>query len=270
MKHRWWLAVSVAAALWTSSAGAQEKATPPADNLAWKTLRSMVGGRWVSRNKMPDGRPIVELRYTQMGDGVRINGRGRIMNETVQAWFGWDPHRKSVYYLDQHGSDVVYHGFFREDAGKLKLDFKAVVGAESSWISELSLPEPDRYVGVITGLKDGKPTGESHTINLIREADPETDWIYLLKPVREGFEKGATPEESKILQEHVAYLRDLHSRGVVIIGGPSLDLPLQGYVIFRAPNREAAEQIGKNDPAVKSGVFKAEVRAFRTTFGPTG
>jgi hypothetical protein len=114
-----WLAVLVAgllAALATlgllSGARAEDKPAPqrPLDPALAK-MAGMIGGVWSNDN--PKFR--IEFRYDWAFNQTAVCGIGTLdkggPNETpVEATFGWDPDKKTVYYLDQHGSARVYQG----------------------------------------------------------------------------------------------------------------------------------------------------------------
>ena len=76
---------------------------------------------------------------------------------------------------------------------------------------------------------------------------------------------GATPDESRIVEEHFAYLEGLADRGVVLLAGRTLnDDPTSfGVVVFDAETQAEAEEIVAADPAVRAGVFRADLFPFR-------
>ncbi len=86
---------------------------------------------------------------------------------------------------------------------------------------------------------------------------PDPHYIYFLHPAREGFIENPTQEEANKVGQHFQYLKQLTAEGTVLLAGPSTDPPYTGIVIFKAPNREAAEAIVSKDPAVRAGVFRA-------------
>src|ERR1700686_1145016 len=97
------------------TADAADKAVPearkaPLDKTLAK-LSGMIGGVWVNN----DPKFKVEFRYEWAFDMTAVRGIGVIdkggPNESkVESTLGWDPVKKSVYYLDVHGGDTVYHG----------------------------------------------------------------------------------------------------------------------------------------------------------------
>ena len=91
-------------------------------------------------------------------------------------------------------------------------------------------------------------------------------YIYKIQPARLGMlTDKPTPTEESILSEHFNYLKQLTEEGVVIVAGRTLtaDENSFGIVIFEADNEFAAQQIMDNDPAVRSGVMKAELYPYR-------
>ena len=91
-------------------------------------------------------------------------------------------------------------------------------------------------------------------------------WLYRIQPTRpEMLSDGPTPEESEIVSQHFAYLKDLTERGIVVLAGRTLntDASSFGIVILNAPSEEAARQLVENDPAVRGGVMRAELFPYR-------
>lgn len=80
------------------------------------------------------------------------------------------------------------------------------------------------------------------------------------------------------MEGHVAYIKSLLSQGRLVLAGPSFEptqypenaLALEqmppGIVIFEAESDEEARRIMEGDPAVKAGVFKAQVNPFTLSF----
>jgi uncharacterized protein YciI len=91
---------------------------------------------------------------------------------------------------------------------------------------------------------------------------PMPEYIYLVHPFRHGFFEQPTFEESKIMDEHFAYLKDATIKGTVLLAGPCTDNTF-GLVIFRADNFEAANAFMFNDPSVKANVMVAELHPMR-------
>ena len=80
------------------------------------------------------------------------------------------------------------------------------------------------------------------------------EFIYVLRPARLGMIKdGHTPEEDRVIEEHVAYLKGLASDGTVVLAGPTLneDESTFGIVVFHATSEEKARSVMEDDPAVR-------------------
>lgn len=65
--------------------------------------------------------------------------------------------------------------------------------------------------------------------------------------------------QNQNLMEHGAYIHSLYKQGIVIEGGPFLDNS-GGMAIFKATDMTHAEELVRQDPAIISGVFTADIR----------
>lgn len=91
-------------------------------------------------------------------------------------------------------------------------------------------------------------------------------YLYRIQPTRPAMlSEGATPREEEIISQHFGYLEGLTRQRVVILAGRTLntDETSFGIVIFEAESETAAQAIVNNDPAVKLGVFRAELFPYR-------
>ena len=90
-------------------------------------------------------------------------------------------------------------------------------------------------------------------------------YLYRIQPTRDGFLTESAPEEDRIVGEHFDYLKDLSDRGIVLLAGRTLntDRSSFGIVIFVAENDAEARNILENDPAIRAGVFRAELFPYR-------
>lgn len=81
-------------------------------------------------------------------------------------------------------------------------------------------------------------------------------FLVVMRPAREGIEN-----EPELLQEHWAYLRDLHASGKLVVAGPSWvgDDPF-GVGVFDLKDRAEVEAIVAADPGVTSGALTPEIR----------
>jgi uncharacterized protein len=91
-------------------------------------------------------------------------------------------------------------------------------------------------------------------------------FLYRLMPARiDMVTVGPTPEEQAIVSEHFAHLEALTRQGVMLLVGRTQDNSPRtfGIVIFQAESEEQAQAIMHSDPAVRRGVMRAELFAFR-------
>lgn len=89
------------------------------------------------------------------------------------------------------------------------------------------------------------------------------EFICFLEPVREGMPAAPTPEEAEAIGAHFEYYRSLLDGGVLVLAGRTLEAPFVGVFIFEAGSMVEAERIVGEDPAVRGGVFRARVQAYR-------
>jgi uncharacterized protein YciI len=84
-------------------------------------------------------------------------------------------------------------------------------------------------------------------------------------PARPGFLAEPTPAEEASVGAHFDYLVRLAREGVVLLAGRTLneDPTTFGIVIFEADDADAARGIMRDDPAVRDGVFAAELFPYR-------
>jgi uncharacterized protein YndB with AHSA1/START domain len=151
---------SLASLALLSEAHGKDKTTPkkPLDP-ALTRMAGMIGGVWSNDN--PKFR--VEFRYDWAFNDTAVRGIGIIdqggANETpVEATFGWDPDKKTVYYLDQHGGERVYKGTVRLDSDSVVLEFATLIGPPAKWRSVGKFPDKDTYQFTIYGDKNGQWT----------------------------------------------------------------------------------------------------------------
>jgi uncharacterized protein YciI len=77
--------------------------------------------------------------------------------------------------------------------------------------------------------------------------------------------EGPTEKESEVTSQHFAYLTGLLEKGVLILAGRTLndDESTFGITILNAENKDIAQQIMRDDPAVREGVMRAELFPYR-------
>lgn len=91
-----------------------------------------------------------------------------------------------------------------------------------------------------------------------------SQYLYRITPTRDGFLLESTPEEDALVSKHFQYLQALTARGIVLLAGRTLhtDETSHGLVIMEANSEEDARPLMENDPAVKAGIFRAELFPF--------
>lgn len=95
------------------------------------------------------------------------------------------------------------------------------------------------------------------------------DYIYVVKPIRQGMPNTMTETEERIVGEHFNYLKNALEKGTLLLAGPCEDGAF-GIVVFQAESLDAAEEFMAGDPAVKQGVMSAELHAFRISLMSAG
>jgi uncharacterized protein YciI len=90
------------------------------------------------------------------------------------------------------------------------------------------------------------------------------EFVCILTPPRQSFVEDITDAEREIMSRHFAYLEALLEQGRLVLAGPSLG-PVFGISVFEADDLEHARRIVADDPAVSSGLQKAEVSPFRVS-----
>jgi uncharacterized protein YciI len=75
---------------------------------------------------------------------------------------------------------------------------------------------------------------------------------------------GWKKSESEIIDAHFTYLKELVEAGTVLLAGrtTNTDNSSFGVVVFKAASEKEAAGLVAKDPAVKQGVFRAELFPF--------
>ena len=94
-------------------------------------------------------------------------------------------------------------------------------------------------------------------------------YVYLIRPVRDHFMTTMTEEESAIMGRHFQYLQDRLANNELILAGPCTDGAF-GIVVFEEESEEAAQRYMESDPAVQTGVMKAELHPFKASLLQSG
>jgi uncharacterized protein YciI len=90
-------------------------------------------------------------------------------------------------------------------------------------------------------------------------------YLVRIQPTRNGFLLESTREEDAIVAAHFKYLQQLTQEGRVLMAGRTLntDSSSHGLIVFRANSEEHVTQLMGKDPAIRAGVFRAELFPFR-------
>ncbi|MBI3097286.1 MAG: hypothetical protein HYY93_03435 [Planctomycetes bacterium] len=92
-------------------------------------------------------------------------------------------------------------------------------------------------------------------------------YVYLVRPRRPGFRETMTEQEREIIDRHFDHLKARHDRGRLLLAGPCLDASF-GLVVFEADSEEEAREFMDLDPAVREGIFYAELHPFHVALAP--
>jgi uncharacterized protein YciI/N-acetylglutamate synthase-like GNAT family acetyltransferase len=87
-------------------------------------------------------------------------------------------------------------------------------------------------------------------------------FLYRIQPARPAMlTEGPTPEEARLVGEHFAYLQGLAARGTLLLAGRTTGSGAAtfGIAIYEAPGENEARAIMQADPAIRDGVFRAEL-----------
>jgi uncharacterized protein YciI len=92
-----------------------------------------------------------------------------------------------------------------------------------------------------------------------------SEWVYFIHPPRENFAATMTAEEQAVWAEHFKRLQGLFTDGQLILAGPTLGSVNTGITVFEAADEEAARQFMAEDPVIKGGYARGELRPFRVS-----
>lgn len=91
-------------------------------------------------------------------------------------------------------------------------------------------------------------------------------YIYRIHPTRLAMlTEGPNEHETRIVEEHFAYLKELSDIGRLYMAGRTLTIDERtfGIAIFEAASLADAEAVLAQDPAILKGVMRGEVLPFR-------
>ena len=97
------------------------------------------------------------------------------------------------------------------------------------------------------------------------------EFMYTLKVTRaEMLSDSPTPEEEAASARHFEYLKNLNEKGTVLLAGrtQNTDESSFGIVILKVDSDEAARAIQEADPAITSGIMRAELFPYRVALMP--
>ena len=92
-----------------------------------------------------------------------------------------------------------------------------------------------------------------------------SDWIYFIHPPRADFAATMTAEERAVWGAHFERFERMLSDGSLILVGPTLGPTNTGIAIFEAPDEAAARRIMDEDPVIRGGFARGELRPFRVS-----
>ena len=78
-------------------------------------------------------------------------------------------------------------------------------------------------------------------------------------PIKENISKD-------MMIPHVEYIHKLFYKGVLVVSGPFSDERGGGMFILEANNLHEVVELADNDPAVKDGVLKNNIRLYKLSF----
>jgi hypothetical protein len=151
------LMVGLSAGLFLSAAPAGDKPAASERDQALAKLAPLIGGVWTNG----DAKFPVEFRYQWALNKTAIRGTGTIGKGTkaetpVEATVGWDPAKKSLYYLDFHGGERIFYGTITPKGDELHYEFDTLVGPAAKFRSVAKFPDADTYAFEIFGQKEGQ------------------------------------------------------------------------------------------------------------------
>lgn len=85
---------------------------------------------------------------------------------------------------------------------------------------------------------------------------------YFIVFLKTGENRSQNEEETMRLQkEHLQYLGALYEDGVIVLNGPTGDDgDIRGFSVYSTATMEEARRLSSEDPMVKAGMLKAEVK----------
>ena len=88
-------------------------------------------------------------------------------------------------------------------------------------------------------------------------------YVIMLLPANEYGSEGT----DQVIARHFAYLQELHESGKLLMAGRFSDV-LIGLVMITVDDRDDAQTIMNNDPAIRAKIFHGELYKWRIALGP--
>jgi len=128
-----------------------------------QAMARLIGGAWTAETDLGDGKPaIVEVRHRWALNNRAIHstavlGKGRPDAVTAEAYYGWDPVNKNVYYIDFHGASNVFKGTIRAEGKTLVTEFSRMIGPAAKWRATDEFLDDDTLVFTVHDVMEGEP-----------------------------------------------------------------------------------------------------------------
>ena len=90
------------------------------------------------------------------------------------------------------------------------------------------------------------------------------EYFVQLLGTRCGWPENMTADEERVMSEHFEYLKELTTRGKVLVAGPVLE-KVFGLVVLRTADKEEAVALMENEPSVKQGVHTYRIYPMRVS-----
>lgn len=81
--------------------------------------------------------------------------------------------------------------------------------------------------------------------------------------IQDSIKDNITPE---MMIPHVEFMRKLIEQKLVVIAGPFSDKRNGAMYVLEVENRNKAIELAEQDPAVKSGILKNDIRPYKMVF----
>jgi hypothetical protein len=105
-------------------------------------------------------------------------------------------------------------------------------------------------------------------MDALRRLPNMTHYLYRLIPPRLTFDQDMSAAESTIMEQHFAYWSALTEKNIAIIYGPVLDpAGVYGVAVIDVDDDAQADAVGRDDPAIRSGLSRFELFPMRLALG---